>query len=315
MVNIKFEKNQFVYENDKGSTILLDCNDFIKNKSAVPLFSPGELSLTLPYHLVNLHKTYTNLFEEGYAPNDDAELFLIDILAAAQLMKSSLPAKVAELGCTNGRLSYHLASVMGKMHSNSTLCCICDTIGNESGNAWLDMISLVQNAPRLSMLASDYDETNLSSHHFDMVVINASVQMEDADAVIKEARRLAKTNGMILCYAWKRPDMIQSMKREFAAVEEYPINSNIAILTAYANDARKECDKVTEWKKEAYYDLAQAEAALMASAEGKELVALIQKMNYHAEYATEHKILDIKVKSIEIKEKLLMKYVDGKGNN
>lgn len=309
MININLENNCFVYKKDNESKILLDCNDFMANKSRIPLVSP-DIKSVLPFFLANLHQTYLNLFSEELVPNDGADYFLIDILLSAQLIKTSLPVKIVELGCTNGRLSYHLASVIGKFNTNSTLCCICDSIGNESGNFWLDMISLVENAPRLSMLASDYDDTNLCTNHFDIIIINGSVQISDADAMIKEAKRLVKTTGIIICYAWQQPQITNSMKQAFSSIDEYPTNTNVSVLLAHANDAIDECDKIIEWKNKALYDLSLAEAIIFASSTKRELLNIIQKMNQHADFATANNILDIKIKSLELKEKLLMKYVE-----
>lgn len=309
MINIKLENNCFIYENDNESKVLLDCANFIANKSRVPLLMSNDNS-ALPYFLANLHQTYSNLFVEGHAPNDGVDYFLIDILLSAQLIKTSLPVKAAELGCTNGRLSYHLASVIGKFHTASSLCCICDSIGNESGNFWLDMISLVKTAPKLSMLASDYDDTNLSGNHFDIVIINGSVQILDADAILKEAKRLVKTNGILICYVWQQPHVANSLKQAFSSFEEYQMDSNTSIFLVHANAAIEECDAIMEWKKEALYDLSQAEAVLLSSVNKSEIMNLIQKLNQHADFATSHNIVDIKLKSLCTKEKLLIKYLE-----
>lgn len=313
MINIKLENNCFIYEKNNEHKILLDCTDFMANKSHVPLLSSNDNS-AVPYFLANLHQTYSNLFVEGYAPNDGIDYFLIDILLSAQLIKTSLPVKVAELGCTNGRLSYHLASVIGKFNTQSSLCCICDSIGNESGNFWLDMISLVGNTPKLSMLASDYDDTNLSSNHFDFVIINGSVQIFDADAIINEAKRLVKTNGIILCYAWQQPHVANSLKQTFSSFEEYPTNPNTSIILAHANNAINECDPMIEWKKEALYDLSLGETLLLSTSSKDELMNQIQKLEQHADFATLHHIVDIKLKSLRLKEKLLIKYVEMKSH-
>lgn len=295
--------------NNKLDEILLNCNDYISNKSRVPMHAPVE-GFSLPDFLSNLHQAYGELFVEGHAPNDGEAYSYINALLARELIKTSQPVKVAELGCSNGRLSFHLASVLGRFHPESNLCCVCDSIGNESGNFWLDMISLVEAPPKLSMLASDYDDTNLCNNHFEAVIINGSVSFPNMEAVVKEARRLVKSTGVIICFAWRQPELTDYMKKAFSHVEEYTTDDNTIILFASATNAIEEPDEIAEWKKEFPRDFAYAETLLVSSSDKKELLHSIQQLNHHADIATANQIIDVKCKSLELKEKLLVKYVE-----
>ncbi len=311
MIEIRRENNVLVYKNDNETKPLLDCNNFLENKSRIPLHSENN-EMTLPLYLSNLLQTYSNLFEEGHAPNDALDLFLIDSLLSAQLIKTALPVKVLELGCSNGRLSYHLASIIGKFHEQSTLCCVCDSIGNGSNNYWLDMISLVEQAPKLSLLASDYDDTNLADHNFDIVIINGSVLLKQAYSIVKEAQRLIKKDGIIICYAWQQPHLALCFQQAHTLVDIYPTDATSSVLVAKGSAIISITDTLAEWKKEAENDLANAEYALLSSCDKDQLMTYIKKLNHHADTATSNMIIDIKVRVLALKEKLLVQYVNMK---
>jgi len=294
---------------NKLDEILFDCNDYIANKSRVPLHAPVE-GYSLADFLNNLHQAYVELFLEGHAPNDGDAYSYINALLARELIKTSQPVKIAELGCTNGRLSFHLATLLGRFHPDSNLCCVCDSIGNESGNFWLDMVSMVEAPPKLSLHACDYDDTNLCNNHFDAVIINGSITFDNVEAVVKEARKLVKTNGIIICYAWKQPELTAHMKKVFSHIDEYTTDDNTFVLFASATNSIEEHNEITEWKKEFQQDFAHAETLLISNPDKKELLLSIQKLNHHADFATANQIIDIKCKSLELKEKLLVKYIE-----
>ncbi|MBQ3558772.1 MAG: class I SAM-dependent methyltransferase [Agathobacter sp.] len=296
-------------EHNKLDKILLDCNDYLANKSRVPMHTPME-GFSITDFLSRLHLAYTDLFVEGHAPSDGEAYSYIDALLARELIKTSQPVKVVELGSTNGRLSYHLATVLGRFHLESSLCCVCDSIGNESGNFWLDMISLVERPPKLSLHACDYDDTNLCNNHFDIVIINGSVAFADIAAVLKEALKLVKTNGALICYACKQPELADYMRKIFAHVDEYNDDNNSIILFASTIDVIEELDEIAEWKKEFQQDFAHAEALLISTSDKKELFHSIQQLNHHADIATANQVIDVKCKALELKEKLLVKYVE-----
>lgn len=296
-------------EHNKLNKILLDCNDYLANKSRVPMHAPVE-GVSVSDFLGNLNLAYTDLFVEGHAPSDGNAYSYIDALLAKELIKTSQPVKVAELGCSNGRLSYHLATVLGRFHPESNLCCVCDSIGNESGNFWLDMISLVEIPPKLSLHACDYDDTNLCNNHFDIVILNGSVAFADIDAVLKEALKLIKTNGVLICYVYRQPELANYMRKAFSRVDEYNTDDNSVVLVASVIDAMEERDEIVEWKKEFQHDFAHAETLLISSFDKKELFHSIQQLNQHADIATANQVIDVKCKALELKEKLLVKYVE-----
>lgn len=195
MGELNFKDNVLSYTESGQTEVLINFNHIVANKSRVPMNSITEDTLVMQDfigHLTDGHEELAGGIEEA---ENVQENLLINILLISALIPTSLPVKVVELGCTNGILSYYLASVLGRFHPDSSLCCVSDVIGNSSENQWLDKITLATQVPKLSMLASDYDDTQLAGNHFDIVLINGTVNFQYPEAVIKEAERLAKKGG------------------------------------------------------------------------------------------------------------------------
>ena len=102
-------------------------------------------------------------------------------------------------------MSFHLAYLMGQYNRKSLLCGICDSIGNESGNQWLDRVSLVQEPPELAFSVMDYDEKLIQEKSFDLVIINGREQFREPQAVVENAFRVLKDAGAVLCYEKEQP--------------------------------------------------------------------------------------------------------------
>lgn len=309
MKYVEYEDTKFMYVHGEEKKLLIDFWDFFSNKSAVPLM-PNDPYLSIPIFLMELQDKYEVFFAGNYVPYDTDDNFLIDVLVSAQLFKSAAPVKLAEFGATNGRLSYHLASVLGRFNEASTLCSVCDSIGNESGNHWLDMISLVENSSQVSLVASDYHDTNLCTEHFDIVVLNGSVELNNSDAIVKEAIRLLKTNGTLICYACQQPELADSVRKNFSTVEEYPTSFNTTIIVANVTNVIDESNPINVWKKEAENDILNAEIALLQTCDKDTLLQAARTMNKHTDIAIANKVIDIKLKCMSLKEKLLIKYVE-----
>lgn len=300
---IKNKNNKFVYVNDEKEKLLLDYTNYILNKTNTPL-------CLIPDFLVELQCKYNSLFLNGCAPLDQEDSLLIDILLVAQLIETSHPIKLAEFGATNGQLSYHLASILGKFNKHSTLCSICDCIGNESENIWIDMISLVETSSKVSLIASDYDETSLCTGHFDIVVLNGSVSLGNPDTVTREALRLLKTNGSLICYAWQQPYLANCVRKHFSTIDEYPTSADTTILVAKGMNAIDPSSMINIWRENAENDIICAEIALAHIFDKTTLFQHAKTLNHHADVATANNVLDIKLKCIKIKEALLKKYID-----
>ena len=111
MVKIVQENGRFIYCNETENKILLDCNRYLENMSRVPM-QQVEGQISIPKLLLDLSHQTANSPEIFEGENDIVEYFILDALVIRMLMRSSSAIKVLEMGCTNGRLSYHLASLL-----------------------------------------------------------------------------------------------------------------------------------------------------------------------------------------------------------
>lgn len=213
MNGLDYKNDSIIYTDSEGEAYLINANDYLSNISPVPLHGDDDAptAAKLVLSLMSEHAQFTmgTPFEER-----TPYYTVIDALVCDYFLKhcgaKMEHLRVAEMGCTNGIMSYHLASVMGYFDRETTLCGITDAIGNDSGNMWIDNISSVQNPPNVSMIASDYDCTNLKDNHFDIVIVNGSVRFENPGSVLKEAKRIVKDEGRLIVFADSQP-LIESV--------------------------------------------------------------------------------------------------------
>lgn len=236
MKKIVIENNCYMYLDQDRRKILLNCNDYLENRSRIPLLC-AENGLTVSALILELFRTHNRLFEANgeNEENNSLKYLLLDVLVISYLIKTSLPINVLELGCVNGILSYHLATLLGKFNEESSLCCVCDVIGNDSGNGWLDQIALVEEKPRISMLAADYEDTKLQEEQFNIVIINGTVGFENPSAVLHEAERLTERDGVILCFSDNQPLLEDCFRLLFTEREEYGLTPEFNILETKHN--------------------------------------------------------------------------------
>lgn len=232
MNRITYEDNAFIFSENDNKTVLFRCDDFLSNKSRLPMHSLDE-SLTIPQLIVNLINSNAQFFENHQEKTLTFATSLVDIITAGYISKTALPVKVAELGATEGIISFHLAALLGKFHPGSLLCCISDTMGNDSDNQWLDRIVLAEEPPQLSFLAADYEHTQLQESSFDIVVINGMVNFMNPYQVIQEAKRLVKNHGLIICCSFHTPLLESSFKIAFKEKTEYSITETSKIMVTY----------------------------------------------------------------------------------
>lgn len=229
MNNFVYKNNQFIYNTITERRILLDCNNFFENKSRVPFhtLSDGPTVPNMIFDLLTWHSGYS---EHTNQPNYGPYYTLIDVLVTAYHVKSADPKKLLELGCANGLMSHHLATILGKLHPDSLLYSVADSIGNESNNQWLDFISEIEEMPRLAFSATDYEDTNLKDNNFDITIVNGSVPIASPDKVLAEAWRVTKNGGCIICYVQKQPLLESAFQLLFPEREEYFFDYHSKIL-------------------------------------------------------------------------------------
>lgn len=229
MGQLTYEDLKFIYRDHEKTEILLNCGDYLSNKSRLSMHRlEGADYLTIPELLVGLLKR-----EQEKNGNLDFPAMLIDVLLASRLTKQAHPVKVLEYGSEKGRLSWHLAEVVGAFHDQSSLVCAYDTIEPQ----WMEHISETGHMPKLSFYAGDFGEFQLQENHFDIIFINGIVNFMHPEKIILDALRLAAKNCFLLCYCEDTPLMESTFKLYFEKRAEYEIEPSRKILTAYTGDA------------------------------------------------------------------------------
>lgn len=229
MGSLMFEMNKFIYSEETGSKVLLDCMDLLKNKSRLP-FSGFEGDQTLITVIDKLLEEHAENCDGTDQQEWDLLYILLDVLVAEYHVRSAAPKKVLELGCTNGVMSYHLAYLLGKLHPESLLFSVSNVIGNESGNQWLDRICRVEELPQIAFAAVDYGDTNLKDANFDVTIINGSILMGSEKQIVQEAKRVTAKGGIVICFAIDQPLLEGAFQLVFSQTEKYTLDSAGSIL-------------------------------------------------------------------------------------
>lgn len=233
MGKVKLDESNIVYIEGDKREILINLSDYLSNISRLPLHGDSAESRSLVKLLGDnyaFHISEMPSNERGDKLED--EYRLIDILLAQRLISLNQSIRVAEIGCTDGILSWHTANMLGMYHPDSLLCGVTETIGNDSDNKWLDYIVKVIEPCRVSLVASDYEDTNLRDNHFDIVIINGRERFSAPEKVIAEADRIAKRDGRVICFNVDQPLLSSTFKIAHSKYKEYFIHPYTEILVA-----------------------------------------------------------------------------------
>ncbi len=181
--------------------IILDPTDLLHNYSRIPGHKmPDDDFDTVLDLVIKNHARHNEIIQSEFAPSAEI-LLIIDSLASDFFMRRSGTLNVAEIGCNNGILSFHIAPLIAAYDPDARYACVCNTLGNESGNEWLDLISQINTPDGLSFHAADFTDTALRDGIFDLTIINGTVRIDDPMGTIKEAVRITNTNGIIICFS------------------------------------------------------------------------------------------------------------------
>ena len=193
--------SRFIYTDETGDQVLVDYNDFYRNKSRIPFHSiTGDR--TVPDLIMQLMDACEGLSvgspEEGLL----LEYTLFDILFSTFIAGFREPARVVEIGCQNGILSYHLGTILGAFNNSSVLYCMNNTIGGGSEDLWIDLVGQIkeEDLPDVRFAACDYEQTFFQEETFDAVVIGAYQSLENPEKVLPEMKRIVKPGGVVFCF-------------------------------------------------------------------------------------------------------------------
>lgn len=305
MGGLRIDGNRFVYVDGAETETLLDCDDLISNYSCFPLqYLPGGADC-LPKRILDgltEHKVIAAATSEEWA---DKEYATLAMFVAREHMKTPYELKVLEIGCTSGILSFHLAKLIGRYHEKSQFCCVTDTIGNESGNGWIDKIALLDRAPKLSFLATDYDCMPLPDEYFDVVVINGSVPFEGKEEMLSEAARVLKKDGLLLAYVVGDVDLIHQIGAMCSVLDSYMYLEDRCVLRIEAENLLQKSEEADERSYVKEEVLRRCETLIKEGVTKEQLREMIKRLDALAAEAGERRDLDGKVLFMNCKGKLL----------
>lgn len=302
-----------LYVGQKEQVLVLDCNDYFANKSRVPMHVPVGFSdsHTIPSLILELARIHENL---SMGTNEGLfATLLMDVTMTSYLIRTSVPLKVLELGSTSGVLSYHLAMLMGKLNPESSLCCVSNVIGNGSENHWLNRVSRVGQPPTLSMVVSDYEETPLAPDYFDIVIINGTERFENPNAVIREAERLLKKGGNLLCHAVDTPLLGNCFKEAFPDSKEYEVAPNDKLWTVSYMGAYKGKKVEPNIREEMKKIMNRLKTTLVLGGTQEQFRTFIPEIDQWVDESIKHQDIDSKKNLICLKQ-LVMDYMLNMGD-
>lgn len=227
---------------------------------------------------------------------------LMDVLLAAQLIKSPRPVKLLEYGSMKGKISFHLAEVLGAFNEESVLVCAYDTIEPE----WMEHIAQSEHLPKLSFFAGDFGQLKLSERYFDIIVINGQVNYMYPEDVITDALRLVSEDGILICYSEYSYLLESTFKLYFEKREEYEIIPSQKILLANARDSGWQTEAEPDLDARVQSDIEKAEALLSENHvhEG-ELTEMTDRLRRDIYAAAASGRNDLKIRLIECKENII----------
>lgn len=301
MGELFYKDKRFIYTEQGKERVLLDCGAYLSNKSRMPM------------HCLENQRLYTipdflgDLFEKGPYSKTGRGLgaALIDVLLTSRLIRTSQPVRALEYGCLGGKLSFHMAEVLGTFCEESSLVCACDTMDME----WMDVISGVEKLPQISFLAGDYGRLQLQRGYFDIILINGTVNFADPCQVISDALKLAAEDGTVLCYCDDAPLLEDVFKLFFDddKREDYALSPDSKLMTARAGDSSwKTWEEEYDFDGRAEEHLRQAEKMIgKGFGEEREAMELAEIMLKEAKTAGAKGNVKLKLRLLRQKEKLV----------
>ncbi len=305
MKHISLENNKFILCDDENRTILLDNNEFLSNKSRLPMhaWDNSHDAPTIPNLILTLKENHEKI---SLGTNEGSFAALLrDIIMTSYLIRTSVPMKVLELGATSGILSYHLAVLMGKLNPESSLCCVTNVIGSGSGNRWLDRISLVEQPPVLSLVVTEYEDTPLASDYFDIIIINGAERFEKSAGLIREAERLLKKGGVLLCHAMNDLLLENRFKQSFPNAQEYEITLNEKLFVVSCQGDLREKKSEPSLKTEIKGVVDRLQKNLESGGSREQYRSFIPEIDGHIDKAIKDYDIESKKNLIRLKQYIL----------
>ncbi len=296
---ICMERKKYVYWCEDRSYVLIDLQNLLENKSHVPLLTGNAHNASLPDIVNELMRRHKTCFGEQLSAMQ--ECILIDFLAARRLMRSASPLQIVEIGAADGILSFHLASMIGQYNTRSGLCCVSDTENVQ----WSEKISKVGKTPEISRVAGAHEHTKLPSDQYDIVILNSNEQFTDMAGVVREAKRLIRSKGIVICLEKKQPLLSQEFKKEFPGTETFEVNSYTTVYYAEAQKDSVVNNDVSSEIREAEEYLAAVRKALQEQQSREQLRSYYQELEQRINAVKQTDLFDLKAELIDCQDEVL----------
>ena len=298
MSSLSVNRDRFIFQDTRSERLLLDCNDYLANKSRVSMHRlPGQTHSIIPEILIGL-------FQKQQAETEELTLpfGILDVLLTARLIRSAKPVRLLEYGSGQGELSVHLAQLLGIFHDKSSLVCVCDTIEFE----WMSRISQVEHMPVFSFLACDYGSSGFQKQTFDIVVLNGLTQFTQPLDVLKDAISLVKPDGALFCYSHDSPLLESAFQQFFETWEEYELTPTRRVMTAEASQCSWQEESVPDLAAAAQKDIVRAAEILEAYPfQREDCVQMLDQLQKDIRDAVEMGETSLKIQLLDVKEQLL----------
>ncbi len=297
-MRIVLENQRFYWEGVRERTCLLNCSDLMSNKSSVPMHSlQGEVRTVLDI----IGELLEEEIQRKRLEEEIEQFLLLDLLLIRHLIATSMPLKVLEIGCQDGEISYQFATILGEFHKDSIFYCMSDQMEIE----WLKRMGEVKVLPRLSFLATDYEEALLEKEAFDIVLINGAIQSNEPYQMIERALSLLKEEGSLIVMSQETPFLESSFQLFFKKREEYRFSPTKAVLLGKKKnlDWQKKIEKGEEKKSQLIQKIkAELEKQFL---DDKGWNMLIKEADYMIDRGIEEQNLDQKEQWLFVKEQML----------
>ena len=293
------ERKKYVYWCEDRSYVLIDLQNLLENKSHVPLLTGNAHNASLPDIVNELMRRHKTCFGEQLSAMQ--ECILIDFLAARRLMRSASPLQIVEIGAADGILSFHLASMIGQYNTRSGLCCVSDTENSQ----WSEKIAKVGKTPEISRVAGAHEHTKLPSDQYDIVILNSNEQFTDMAGVVREAKRLIRSKGIVICLEKKQPLLSQEFKKEFPGIETFEVNSYTTVYYAEAQKDSVVNNDISSEIREAEEYLAAVRKALQEQQSREQLRSYYQGLEQRINAVKQTDLFDLKAELIDCQDEVL----------
>lgn len=255
MSDIKIQGGKVFFEDCYlKEKLIINTNDYLYNKSNIPfhLFDEYGCINNLKGRVFNgiCISTIKQSFDI-YQPSKEIVdcNFLIVYLVATYITHITHSVKTAMFNCYDS-LIFSLTSIIGMYNSKSQATIIENEIIDNGKNDYLGAISVVQTPPDISLCVSDYNNTNLQSDCFDIVVVQGDILNETTVSKIDETERIFKDTGMIIYILDNKPEIEFLLKERYSDYELYDVSQTLKELKV---NKKPEKEIETSLREKYYY--------------------------------------------------------------